>query len=146
MKKLEFKIDIAASRKKVWDTMLNPETYKEWVNISWPGSYYAGSWEQGEKLRLISPGGGGTLTTIVELRPSEFILANHIAVINPDGTEDRNSEFAKSWIDTIESYTFTENNGETMLNVGIDTTPEWRKMFTDGWPNALLKLKEICEN
>jgi uncharacterized protein YndB with AHSA1/START domain len=146
MKKLEFKIDIAASREKVWDTMLGPETYKEWVNTSWPGSYYDGNWKQGEKLRFISPGQGGTLTTLVEHRLYEFILAKHIAVINPDGTEDRDSMVAKGWIGTIETYTFTENNGETELKVGIDTTPEWEKMFTDGWPNALAKLKEICEN
>src|ERR1700743_3527339 len=111
MKKLEFKIDIAANREKVWNIMLNPETYKEWVNISCPGSYYEGNWKQGEKVRLISPGHGGTLTTIVENRQFEFIMAKHIAVVNPDGTEDRDSGVAKGWIGTIETYTLTENNG-----------------------------------
>ena len=42
MKHLEFKTQIEADKKKVWDTMLRPETYKEWVNVSWPGSYYEG--------------------------------------------------------------------------------------------------------
>jgi len=145
MKKLESKIEIAASKQKVWDTMFNPETYKEWVNVSWPGSYYEGNWKQGENLRFISPGQGGTLATLVECRPYEFILAKHIAVINADGTEDRDSEIAKGWIGTTESYTFTENNGKTELKTEMNTSPEWEKMFTDGWPKALAKLKEICE-
>ena len=145
MKKLEFKIEIAADKQKVWDTMLNPKTYKEWVSVSWPGSIYEGNWKQGENLRFLSPGQGGTMATVVELRPAEYLLARHIAVINSDGTEDRDSDIAKGWIGTTESYTFTETNGKTKLRVEINTPPDWEKMFTDGWPNALKKLKEISE-
>src|SRR5688572_19441653 len=115
MKKIEFKTDIAASRQRTWDTMLNHETYKQWVNVSWPGSYYEGNWKQGENLRFLSPSGGGTVANIVELKPHEFLLAKHVAVINRDGTEDRDSEIAKGWIGTTESYRFTEKNGKTEL-------------------------------
>ena len=106
MKKLEFKIDINASAKKVWDTMLNLETYREWVSVSWPGSKYQGQWKKGENLKFTSSDQGGTMATVVELRPNEYLLANHVAVINPDGTEDRNSEIAKGWIGTTESLHF----------------------------------------
>jgi uncharacterized protein YndB with AHSA1/START domain len=145
MKKLEFKIDISAGKQKVWDTMLKPETYKEWVNAAWPGSYYEGTWKQGENIKFISPGQGGTLATLVECRLYEFILAKHIAVIRADGTEDRDSDQAKNWVGTTESYGFTESNGKTELKTEMNTSPEWEKMFSDGWPNALTKLKEICE-
>ena len=145
MKKLEFKINIAAPREKVWDTMLNAETYKEWINVSWPGSYYEGNWKQGENLKFISPNDGGTLATLIECKPYEFVLAKHIAVINSDRTEDRSSDIAKGWIGTTEAYSFIENNGNTELLIEINTNPEWEKMFTDGWPKALSKLKEICE-
>ena len=145
MKKLEFKIDINASAKKVWDTMLNLETYNEWVSVSWPGSTYQGQWKKGETLKFISPGQGGTLATIVDIRPNEYVLAKHIGVINPDGSEDKTSEIAKGWIGTTESYTLTEKNGKTELRVDINTYPEWEKMFNDGWPSALKKLKELAE-
>jgi uncharacterized protein YndB with AHSA1/START domain len=145
MKKLSFEINIAASRQKVWDTMLSPETYKEWVNVSWPGSRYEGNWKQGENMRFISPGQGGTLANLAEVRPNEFILAKHIAVLNPDLTEDRNSEIAKGWIGSTESYTFTEKNGKTELKVEVHTNPEWESMFAEGWPAALKKLKEMSE-
>ncbi len=145
MKKLESKIDIAASPKKVWDTMLKPETYKEWVNAAWPGSYYEGSWKQGENIRFISPGQGGTLATIVECRPYDYVFAKHVAVIDANGGEDRDSKAAQDWIGTTESYTFTEKNGKTQLRTEMNTNPEWAKMFSDGMPKALAKLKEICE-
>lgn len=145
MKKLEFKIDIAASRQKVWDSMLQPESFKKWVAASWPGSYYDGNWKKGESIRFLSPTGGGTLAAIQELRPQEYILAKHVAVINGDGTEDRDSDVAKGWVGTTESYTFTEKNGKTEVKVEINTSPEWESMFSDGWPDGLAKLKEITE-
>ncbi|HYH56729.1 MAG TPA: SRPBCC domain-containing protein [Anseongella sp.] len=145
MKELEFKISIAADRQKVWNTMLGPETYKEWAGASWPGSYYEGEWKEGGNLKFVSPEGGGTMATIVESRPHEFILARHIAVINSDGTEDRDSEVAEGWVGTTEAYTFTQSNGRTELKVTIDTYPEWEGMFREGWPGALAELKKICE-
>ncbi len=145
MKKLESKIDIAASPKKVWDTMLQPETYKEWVNAAWAGSYYKGKWKQGENISFLSANGGGTLATIIKLRPYEFILAKHIAVIKADGSEDRDSKEAKTWIGTTESYTFIEHDGTTELKTEMNTEPEWEKMLGDSWPKALAKLKAICE-
>ncbi len=145
MKKLEFKIDIAADRQKVWDTMFNPTTYKEWVNASWPGSYYEGTWKEGANLRFLSPNQGGTLANLVDYKPHDYVMARHIAVIDSTGAEDRDSDIAKGWIGTTESYTFTGKNGKTELKVEIHTNPNWEKMFTDGWPNALKKLKEIAE-
>jgi hypothetical protein len=72
-------------------------------------------------------------------------LAKHIAVLNPDGSEDRESDVAKGWIGTTESYRFTEKDGVTKLAIEINTTAEWEKMFTDGWPKALQELKKLCE-
>ena len=145
MKKLEFKIDINASAKKVWDTFLDPESFKEMISASYPGSYYKGQWKKGENVKFLSDKEGGTLANIVELRPYEYILAKHVAVINADGTEDRTSDQAKGWIGSTEEYNFTERNGKTEVKIIVNTTPEWEKMFSDGWPNSLKKLKQICE-
>jgi uncharacterized protein YndB with AHSA1/START domain len=146
MKKIEYKTEIAAKRDKVWNTMLQPDTYREWVNAGWPGARYEGNWKQGENIRFL--GGeqsGGTMASLIEVRQPEYIKAKHIAVINGDGSEDRTSEQAKGWIGTTEEYTFTEKNGKTELKVVVNTTPEWESMFNEGWPDALKKLKEICE-
>jgi uncharacterized protein YndB with AHSA1/START domain len=145
MKKLVFNISINAPKQKVWDTMLQPETYKEWVAASWPGSFYKGKWARGEKISFISDDGSGTLALIQELKPGEFISAVHIAILLAGGIEDTASELAKNWVGITEQYTFKANNGTTELAIEINTKPDWEKMFNDGWPNALKKLKEICE-
>ena len=145
MKTFQSKIDIGVNAKKVWDTMIHPDSYKEWVNVAWPGSYYEGNWGPGQNVKFISPGRGGTLVQIVEYRPYEYILAEHVAVINADGTEDRDSESAKNWIGATESYTFHQVNGKTELETEMNTNPEWGQMFADSMPKALAKLKEICE-
>jgi hypothetical protein len=145
MKKLEFAIEVDTNKKKLWDTMLDPVTYKEWVNETWPGSYFEGEWKQGKQLRFISPGRGGTLVALEEVKPYEYIAAKHIAVIRPDGSEDRDSDVAKGWVGTTEAYTFTEKNGKTTLKTTMDINPEWAKMFENDWPKALASLKKIAE-
>lgn len=145
MEHLEYKVVISAPAKKVWDTMLQEETYKQWVAKSWPNSFYEGKWAKGEKIRFIGPDGSGTLAEIVELKPYESVLARHVAALGKGGVEDRTSEMAKGWIGTTEGYKFTEHAGKTTLEVFIETTPEWRKMFDDGWPAALDELKKITE-
>jgi uncharacterized protein YndB with AHSA1/START domain len=146
MKTLEYKIDINASKEKVWNTMLQLETYKQWVGVSWPGSSYEGEWKQGQALRFGSPGQGGTYAEVREETPYEHIHLEHTAAINPDGSLDRDSEMAKGWVGTTESYTFTEKNGKTQVSVQMKTSPDWEEMFHEGWPPALEKLKELCES
>jgi uncharacterized protein YndB with AHSA1/START domain len=146
MKQLKFSIQINAPKKKVWDTMLQPETYKKWVNVSWPGSYNEGKWATGEKMKFISPGQGGTLASLEEVKPYDNIFARHIAVLNPDLSEDRTSDIAKGWIGITEQYTFKEEAGKTTLTILANTPPAWESMFNDGWPGALKALKELCEN
>lgn len=42
MEHLEYSIVISAPAKKVWETMLQEDTYKQWVAKSWPNSF--GTW------------------------------------------------------------------------------------------------------
>jgi uncharacterized protein YndB with AHSA1/START domain len=145
MEKLEYKIVIAAPAKKVWETMLEKETYEQWVSKSWPGSTYQGKWEKGEKIRFAGSDGSGTLAELIEVRPYENVLARHIAVLQQGGVEDRTSDIAKDWVGITEEYRFAEHNGKTTVTVLIQTTPEWKKMFDDGWPMALEELRQIAE-
>lgn len=145
MKKLVFTINIAAPRQKVWNTMLSPETYNEWTGAAWAGSFYEGEWQEGENIRFIGPDGSGTLAKLVVHRPYEFSRAEHIAILQKGGVEDRESPEAKDWIGTTECYTFTDTTSGTELKTEMETLPAFEKMFADSWPVALAKLKEICE-
>jgi uncharacterized protein YndB with AHSA1/START domain len=145
METIEYKIEIDATAKKVWDTMLAQDTYKQWVAKSWPDSFYQGQWAKGEKIKFIGPDGSGMLAEVAEVKPHETVRMRHIAILLPGGVEDRTSEMAKGMIGIIEEYRFAERNGKTNVTVHIETNPEWRKMFDEGWPTALQELKKISE-
>jgi hypothetical protein len=145
MKNLQFKIDINAPKEKVWNIMLNKDTYPEWIRISWPNSYYKGDWAEDNTVKFISRDGSGTLGLVVEHKPYQMSKVKHIAVLLPGGIEDKESEDAMGWIGTTECYTFYEAGNSTQLVVDIETLPSWIKMFEEGWPTALAKLKELSE-
>lgn len=152
MKTLHFEITINASKEKVWDAMLGPETYQQWTGEFMPGSHYKGSWEEGGKISFLGPNPedpskeGGMVARVLENRPYEFISTEVTAVVD-DGIEDTRSEFAKPWIGGTESYTFTEAGGVTTVSVDITTgaSDEDAAMFGEAWPRSLAKLKEIAE-
>ena len=125
--------------------MLTLNTYKKWTNAAWPGSDYVGEWQQGENIRFVGANGSGTLANLTAVEPYKHAKAIHNAVLLEDGTEDRDSEMAKSWVGSIEEYTFSEKNGVTDLSVSMTIYPEWEKMFSDDWPKALAALKDLCE-
>lgn len=71
MKKLEYQIEINAPAETVWNNMLQPVTYQQWTQVSWPGSFYEGKWQEGEKIRFISANGSGMLAIIRKLTPCQ---------------------------------------------------------------------------
>ena len=146
---MHFEIVITAPVKKVWDTMLAQETYKQWTSAFDPTSYYEGSWDKGSKIRFLSTRGGGMISEIAENIEHKFVSIKHLGEIK-DGVEDTTSEEVKKWMPAFENYSFTDKGSETRLDVDMEmeSTPEskeMKKMFEEMWPKALLKLKEICE-
>lgn len=145
MEHIEYNVDISAPARTVWETMFGEKTYRQWTGKSWPGSRYVGKWEEGSEIKFVSEEQGGTLAKLEKVKPYERVLARHVAVITADGLQDRSSDQAKGWIGTTEEYKFSEQGGKTTLRVIVDTTPEWRKMFDDGWPTGLQELKKLSE-
>lgn len=153
MKKLHFSIQINAPAEKVWHTMLDEDTYKEWTRVFSPGgeaSYIKGSWEKGSKILFVgldpeTGKEGGMVSRIAENRPNEFISIEHVGILN-NGVEDTTSEEAKKWTPAFENYTLKEENGVTEVSVDQDMAEEVAAEFEKMWPAALAKLKEIAEN
>ncbi len=125
--------------------MIGQETYKDWTNAAWPGSDFKGEWEEGKNLHFAGESGGGTLATVTTLDLYNEIVLTHIALLQPGGIEDTESEWAKKWIGSIERYNFKEKNGTTKLTVTLQIYKEWEEMFNKDWPIALAALKQICE-
>jgi len=144
MKKLYYRTTIRAPRKKVWETMLDPESYKAWTAAFAPGSYFEGSWEKGSRIRFLIPGGQGMFSVIADNRLHEFISIQHLGAIK-DGIEDTTSPESKHWVSGFENYILTERDGFTELKIELDSPPEFEDFMEDAWPRALDVLKEICE-
>jgi hypothetical protein len=144
MKKMEFSTIIEASPRNVWDAMFRVESSRKWIDVSWPGCYFEGNWKEGEHIKFLSPNGTGRECLVIVNRPYEYVLARHVAVVKKDGSRDRESKEAKSWIGTTLGYSFRKKDSHTQLTVEMTITPEWEEQFSKGWPNALEELKKIC--
>lgn len=145
MEALSYTIRIAAPREIVWAGMLEQTSYRQWTRAFSENSRYEGEWAAGNHVRFIDPSRGGTKALIEEFSPPARVHAVHVAVIRQDGTEDTESDAAKIWIGTTETYTLTDVEGETELRVDIGTSADFARMFDDCWPRALELLKTLCE-
>jgi len=145
MQKLHFSVLINAPKEKVWDTMLDDVTYRQWTTAFNPGSCYKGSWEEGSEIRFVSEDvETGMLSRIKENRLHEFISIEHVGMIN-EGVIDTTSDEVKKWTPAFENYTFTEVEGGTEVSVDIDVNEEYKDMFSEMWPRALESLKMLSE-
>ena len=148
MQKLNFKIDINAPKEKVWDTMLEDKTYREWTEAFSPGSHYVGSWDKGSKILFLGPNEqgilGGMVSRIKENKLHEYISIEHLGMVQ-DGKEDTTSDAVKQWAGSLENYSFKDINGKTELLVDMDINDDYKDMFNDMWAKALQKLKELSE-
>lgn len=144
MKTLHYATAIDAPRKHVWDVMLGPQTFKAWTTEFAAGSYYDGSWEEGQRIRFLTPDGSGMTSMIVENRPYEFISIKHMGIVK-DGVDDTESQAARSWSPAYENYTLSDAGASTELKIDVEVTPEFEAYMEDTWPKALAKLKALCE-
>lgn len=147
MHKLHFSIVINKQKEHVWNTMLDIDTYRLWTDVFAPGSNYVGDWSQGSKMLFSSDEAGemsGMVSRIKENKPYQYISIEHIGIVQ-DGKEDTSSKAVKEWAGALENYTFKEIDGTTEVLVDMDIEDEYKEMFQEMWPKALLKLKELAE-
>lgn len=145
---LHFEIHIDVPTQKVFDIMLNKEQYSAWTAPFCPTSYFEGSWEKGSKIIFIGTDEkgekGGMVAHIAENIPGKFVSIKYDGLLKGDEEVTGGPE-VESWAGAFENYTFTEENGGTLLSVDVTGTREYQDFFSIAWPQALNKLKEICE-
>src|SRR5688500_13685432 len=125
--------------------IVGPESYRQWASAFGDGLYFEGSWQQGQRIRFLTPEGHGVTSEIAENRPNEFLSIRHLGYIADDGVEDTSSEAILAWAPAYENFTFTTTPQGTRLIVDQDMTDEFESM-PEAWPKALGKLKALCEN
>lgn len=144
MKTLAFEILIAAPVAEVWRTMLDRESYRRWTAPFAEGSYYEGSWTEGERMHFLAPSGEGMCSVVVEHRPHELIRIQHIGLVK-DGIEDTSSAPVLAWAPAYETYRFAAVDGGTKVTIEQAVAPEHEEAMHDLWSRALAILKDLCE-
>lgn len=146
MSTLHFSIVIDAPKEKVWDTMLDDATYREWTKPFNATSYYEGDWNEGSKILFLGTDSngkniGGMISRIAKNIPFEYISIQHLGMIEA-GVE-------KPWAaehEGYENYTFVEKEGGTEVLIELSNIPEeYSEMMSAMWPKALDALKSLAE-
>ena len=149
MQIIQFSILINADKRRVWHTMLEDKTYREWTKAFHAGSHYEGSWSKGSEIHFIAASEEGKLegmfSKVKENDVYEFISLEHLGIIR-NGVVDTTSDEVKKWAPSFENYTFTDNGDKTELKVEMQVEEEYKKMFDEMWPRALKALKTLCES
>src|SRR4029453_5675405 len=113
MNKLDFSIQIQASREKVWSALWDDASFRDWTSVLAEGSHAVSDWKEGSKIQFIDPNANAGMSARIEkLVPNEFMLFRHITEIK-DGKEQP----PPTWSGMVESYTLSEKNGTTKLVV-----------------------------
>lgn len=148
MEKMHFEILIKANPEKVWNAVVDDSLFREWTSVFSPNSYFEGGWQKGDRIKFISLNEKGEkegmVAEIADNRKYSYISIRHLGIIQ-NGVEDTTSELVKEWVPAYENYTLSEMADKTRFEVDVDVNENYLEMFTELWPKALKKLKEIAE-
>lgn len=142
MQNQQFSIEIQAPRERVWNTLWEDKTLRDWGNIIDEGLYMVGEIKEGNEVQFISSSSGYGVTSLIEkLVPNEFASFRQIADTKGSGEQERQKE----WTGGTESYSLAENDSVTTLTVEFDVPTELEETFKIRFPKALKRVKFLAE-
>ena len=142
MQKQQFSIEIRAPRERVWNTLFENKSFRDWGSvIDEDGQYMVGELKEGNEIQFLSENGFGVTTFVEKLIPNEFISFRMIANTIDSGKREREKE----WTGGEESFSLAEKDDVTALTVHIDVPEEMQTMFQDRFPRALERVKVLAE-
>lgn len=142
MKELQFQVEIQAPKDRVWDTLWQDATFRQWAGIIDPGTHLVGDLIEGNEVQFISGNGYGVTSLVEKLIESELLVFKHRADTKESGAQER----ADEWTGGRESYELSEENHTTKLTATFDVPEEMENYFRDTYPKALEQVKILAEN
>lgn len=143
MQKQRFSIDIQASRERVWKTLWEDSTLRDWASVIDEGTYMVGELKEGSEVQFISSSSGYGVTSLVEeIIPNEMVKFKQMIDTLDFGERERDAE----WTGGTEQYSLTTHNDLTTLSVEIDIPPEQEETFKIRFPKALERVKFLAED
>jgi len=146
METLTYTTHINAPRQKVWQTLWDDASYRQWTVPFAEGCYaVTDNWKEGTKVLFLASNGDGMVSQVAANKPNEFMSFRHQGEIK-DGVEDTTSEKVKQWQGSKENYTLTDKDGGTELVIDMDIAEAYKDYFNDTWPKALAQVKKLSES
>ena len=139
MTTLDFSIQINAPKEEVWQQLWSDAGYRKWTSPFMEGSYAESDWNEGSKIKFLSPNGEGMFGIIKRKIENKEMSFEHQGEIVNGKEEPRN------WGGAQERYFLSDNNGGTELKVQLQTTEEYKDYFNTAFPKALEMVKNISE-
>ena len=140
MKKVKFSINIIATKEKVWDTLWNEATYRQWTSVFAADSHAVSDWKEGSTIKFIDGKGDGMFSIIETKIPHQQMSFKHL------GEVKNGVETTSDWAGAMENYFLTEINGNTELVMEMDMNEEFEKYFSETFPKAIELIKQISES
>ena len=141
MKEMQFEIEIHAPREKIWATLWQDRTFREWADLIDAGTYMVGDLEEGSTVQFISVEGYGVTSLVSALIPDAYVSFKHQADTQDEDSNSRDDQ----WTGGRESYTLMDDDSATTLTMSFDVPVELEKAMRESYPKALQKVKELSE-
>ena len=145
MEKMSFTIKIEAPRERIWETLWNDETYREWTKFFEQGSHAVSDWEEGSEVKFLTSTGEGMYSVIDKKIENEYIRFKHLGSVIKGERVPFQGEHA-SWAGALETYELKDSERAVELTAEVDTVAEYVDFTNDTFPKALSKLKELSES
>lgn len=144
MKVIRKSIEIAASKEKIWDVLLKDHYGRIWMGIFSPGSHAITDWKLGSKVTFTDDTSSGGVFGRIIIKEAYNIISFEYDGILDNGKEDSESEQAKPWVGTHETYRLSKEGDKTLLEIEVDMTDDFYEMMSEQWDKALLKIEELA--
>lgn len=134
---------------KVYEIMIDPENYHDWTTAFNPHSRFEGTWQKGSEMVFLGTESDGSISGMVsyirENIPGKVISIGHTGIVKSNVRIMIGPE-ADEWHGAIENYTFEAAGKGTRLLIDIDSATKYISVLNKMWPEALNRLKMICES
>ena len=141
MNTLKFQTQINAPKDRVWNALWDPANYREWTRAFSDSSHFDGELKQGKEIDFLDGDNNGMYARVETLKPNEEMAFRHVGEIRAGQRQDPSTE----WGNNLESYSLSEVNGRTTLDVSVDAPDEYAAQMNDMFPKALANLKALAE-
>ena len=140
----EFKITISAPAEKVWRSLWDDNSYKQWTSAFTEGSRAETDWQEGSKVLFLDTNNDGMSSVIAKKMPDKYMSFKHMGSVKK-GVENCNDPADDAWRGAHENYILKDLDGGTLWTVELDITAEYADYMAEKWPLAMQKVKELAE-